>query len=72
MYVVCVAPLMGVQRRPFALQRSHEYVYAVGAEVQTPFETSRIWPTLAVPESVGWVVDVSGDAAGATGPTRFA
>ena len=56
LYVRAVAPTIGAQAGPCASQRSHWYVYAVGALVQAPADAVNVNATCAVPVTVGAVV----------------
>jgi hypothetical protein len=68
-YIDAAAPAIATHARPAVLQRSHEYVTAVGVFVQTPAVALRVAPTVAVPLTNGRPMSASADAA-AIGPMR--
>jgi hypothetical protein len=66
-----LAPAIATHARPYALQRSHEYVMPVGVAVQIPEVTVSFDPVAAVPATIGRPMFASAPAA-AMGPMRFA
>jgi hypothetical protein len=71
-YVAAVAFAIGVQIRPFWLQRNQLYAKDVGLRLQAPLSICRVRPCWTAPVTAGCTVDTKLAVAGTTRPTTLA
>ena len=71
-WVSSVAPLIGMQARPWTLQRAHWKLNADGFGCQRPGFTRTVAPSTESPETTGRAFSASAVGVPAIGPTRLA